>query len=108
MRQLIKELKQQDGLDIRLVGSASIINPLIEVNLIDDYHISIVPCLLGQGMTLFTNKPRSTALTIANHTVINDMIHTHYRLKYFVSDNVKKPPSTRRWFFRWFHLTATA
>lgn len=76
---LLSQLKQTDGQDIWLVGGASIINPLIEANLIDDYHISITPYLLGEGIPLFSPKSQKLPLALLSHCAINGMIHTHYQ-----------------------------
>ncbi|QIL46856.1 dihydrofolate reductase [Vagococcus coleopterorum] len=78
---LITELKEQPGGDIWLVGGASIINPLIEANLIDDYHISLAPYLLGEGIPLFSPKTKELQLNLQSQTAINGMIHTHYTVK---------------------------
>lgn len=78
---LVSRLKEQGTGDIWIIGGASIINPLIEANLIDDYHISMTPHLLGEGIPLFTPKDTLTPLTLISHQVVNEMIHTHYRVK---------------------------
>lgn len=78
---LVTRLKKQGTGDIWIIGGSSIINPLIEGKVIDDYHISITPHLLGTGIPLFTPKNNFTALHLRSHQVINDMIHTHYTVK---------------------------
>lgn len=78
---LISQLKETDGQNIWLVGGASIINPLIEANLIDDYHISITPYLLGEGIPLFSPKPKQFPLELLSQCAVNGMIHTHYQPK---------------------------
>lgn len=76
---LISELKEQEGDDIWLVGGSSIINPLITADLIDDYYISIAPVLLGEGISLFTEKKQLTNLHLVRQVTLNSMIHTHYQ-----------------------------
>ena len=49
----VKELKQKDGKDIVLWGSISLSQPLMKANLIDEYHLRIVPVALGSGRPLF-------------------------------------------------------
>lgn len=78
---LISQLKETAGQDIWLVGGASIINPLIEANLIDDYHISITPYLLGEGIPLFSPKQKQFPLELLSQCAVNGMIHTHYQPK---------------------------
>ena len=50
----ILELKQQPGKNI-LVGSRSLIIALMQLNLIDEYQISVQPIVLGSGLPLFKN-----------------------------------------------------
>lgn len=50
----ILELKQQPGKNI-LVGSRSLILALMQLNLIDEYQISVQPIVLGSGLPLFKN-----------------------------------------------------
>jgi dihydrofolate reductase len=50
----ILELKQQTGKDI-LAGSPSLIIALAQLNLIDEYQLSVQPIILGSGLPLFKN-----------------------------------------------------
>lgn len=50
----ILELKQQEGNYI-LVGSPGLIVALTQLDLIDEYQISVQPVILGNGLTLFKN-----------------------------------------------------
>src|SRR6185436_19612405 len=50
----VLELKQQAGKNI-LVGSPSLIVALTQLDLIDEYQISVQPTILGKGLPLFKN-----------------------------------------------------
>jgi len=50
---LVERLKGEAGKDIWICGGASIVNQLMEGGLIDRYHISVIPTLLGDGIRLF-------------------------------------------------------
>ncbi|MEK6337324.1 MAG: dihydrofolate reductase family protein [Acidobacteriota bacterium] len=50
----ILELKQQAGGNI-LVGSPSLIVAFAQLNLIDEYQLSVQPTVIGSGLPLFTN-----------------------------------------------------
>jgi dihydrofolate reductase len=50
----VLELKQQAGKNI-LVGSPSLIVALTQLDLIDEYQLSIQPTVLGSGLPLFKN-----------------------------------------------------
>lgn len=49
----VRELKAKDDKDIVLWGSISLSQPLMRANLIDEYHLRIVPVALGSGRPLF-------------------------------------------------------
>jgi len=49
----VAEIKQQPGQAIWLYGGASLITTFLELNLIDQYRISVHPVVLGGGKPLF-------------------------------------------------------
>jgi dihydrofolate reductase len=54
IKEEILELKQQAGANI-LVGSPSLIVALAQLDLIDEYQLSVQPIILGSGLPLFKN-----------------------------------------------------
>ncbi|SDC55632.1 dihydrofolate reductase family protein [Shouchella lonarensis] len=58
----VEGLKSEVGKDIWLIGGSSLVNPLNEAGLIDEYQITLIPVLLGEGMPLFTNGTAQTNL----------------------------------------------
>lgn len=53
LKSLVEKLKSQNGKNIYCDGGSEIANELIKNNLIDEYIISIIPILLGDGIKLF-------------------------------------------------------
>ena len=49
----IRKMKQEPGKQIAILGSASLVSPLAQAGLIDEYQIVVNPVVLGQGRTLF-------------------------------------------------------
>lgn len=49
----IKEIKQESGKNIVIYGSASIVQALTNVGLIDEYQLLVHPVVLGDGKPLF-------------------------------------------------------
>lgn len=59
----VLQLKQQEGAPI-FVGSRSLINQLMNLNLIDEYQLCVHPVVAGSGMPLFDNIQERTILKL--------------------------------------------
>jgi dihydrofolate reductase len=55
----VAELKAQDGPDLAVVGSASLVRSLFQAGLIDQFTLLIHPLVLGKGRTLFDQSGSS-------------------------------------------------
>lgn len=62
----VSKLKQQPGKDIWLVGGGKLVDPFIKQNVIDQYIITVMPTILGDGIPLFLGTDSKGAAT--NHT----------------------------------------
>jgi dihydrofolate reductase len=51
----ILKMKQQPGKDMIILGSGSIVRAFADLGLIDEYHLSVHPIVLGKGKPLFQN-----------------------------------------------------
>ena len=49
----VRDLKQQDGLDIVVTGSITLTHALIEAGLVDEYRLFVYPSVQGRGRRLF-------------------------------------------------------
>ena len=49
----INQLKRQPGGDIVVIGSALLVQSLMQANLVDEYQLFVVPVILGVGKQLF-------------------------------------------------------
>ena len=74
----VKKLKSREGKDIWVCGGAGIANALIRQNLIDRYHISVVPILIGDGLTLFEKANPKIPLKLIKTEVYNGIIDLVY------------------------------
>lgn len=50
----IRRMKADDGKNMLIVGSATIVQQLTALNLIDEYHLLVHPVVLAQGKPLFS------------------------------------------------------
>lgn len=51
--ELIQRLKQQPGKNIWLYGGASLITTFMNLDLVDEFRIAVMPVIIGQGKPLF-------------------------------------------------------
>lgn len=76
--ELISQLRQQPGQNIWLCGGANLINQYREADLIDRYHISVIPTLLGTGIRLFvpgTTEQPLKLIASESYNGITDLIY---------------------------------
>jgi len=52
----ISRLKQQDGQNILVAGSAKLVGALLQHNLVDELRLMVHPVVLGSGKRLFADK----------------------------------------------------
>lgn len=78
-KDLINELKQEDGKDIWICGGASIVNQLLKDDLIDEFRISIVPTLLGDGVKLFEVLEKRKKLKLVKNKKYGDLVELTFR-----------------------------
>lgn len=62
----IRKIKEQEGKDIYVFGSADLSETFINENLFDEYRICIAPVLLGGGRPLFTPGVNSKELSLVS------------------------------------------
>jgi dihydrofolate reductase len=79
---LVQDLKLQPGKNIYCDGGSEIANELMKNNLIDEFIISIIPVLLGDGIRLFKDgRPiQSLKLTTSKH-FDSGLTQLHYKLE---------------------------
>lgn len=53
LKELVLKLKSTEGKNIFIDGGAEIVNELLRDDLIDEFIISVIPVLLGNGINLF-------------------------------------------------------
>jgi dihydrofolate reductase len=72
----IRRMKDDAGADLVILGSGSLVAPLAEAGLIDEYQIVVNPVALGEGKTLFEGVKKKVALrllktrSLANGSVV--------------------------------------
>lgn len=80
--ELVKRLKSEKGKSIYCDGGAEVINELLKHDLIDEFIISVIPILLGNGTRLFKDgRPEQTLEFIEAKTFETGLAQLHYERK---------------------------
>lgn len=76
--ELTARLKEMPGKDIWICGGSSIIQPLIRENLIDEYRVSVIPTILGDGILLFGKRETELQLRLKETKMYNGITEIVY------------------------------
>jgi dihydrofolate reductase len=60
----VTQLKQQDGGDLTVHGSARLVQALADNDLVDAYHLMVFPTILGAGKRLFADTREAMPLRL--------------------------------------------
>ncbi len=75
----IRELKQQPGKDMLLIGSVSVARALIGEGLVDEYRLMLNPVVLGEGIRLFPDAgARQTLELVESRALSNGVVALSY------------------------------
>ena len=79
LKELVLELKTKKGKSIYVDGGAEIANEMLMDNLIDEFYISIIPTLLGDGISLFKSGRSVQNLKLISSISYNKgLVQLHY------------------------------
>ncbi len=78
---LLQTLRQQPGKDIHLDGGGEVIHSFMKENLVDEYIISFIPILLGDGIPLFRagDKPQIGLELVSCKHYPGGLVQVHYK-----------------------------
>lgn len=78
--ELVASLKSKLGKDIYCDGGAEIANELMQHDLIDEYIISVIPVLLGDGIRLFKDgRPQQSLQLVSTQAFQKGLTQLHYK-----------------------------
>ena len=66
----IRKLKQKDGPDLKVWGSANLIQTLLKHDLVDEFWLKIFPITLGMGKRLFVEGTIPAAFTLSANSLL--------------------------------------
>ncbi len=75
----LREIKAEDGPDLGMSGSVTLIHSLIAEGLLDELHLLVHPVVVGKGRRVFPQDGPSFPLSLASSTVLpNGTVHQVY------------------------------
>lgn len=82
LTELVQRLKSDSGKNIYCDGGAEIINELLQYDLIDEFIVSVIPILLGNGTRLFKDgRPEQQLQLVSSETFDTGLTQFHYNRK---------------------------
>src|SRR6478736_894620 len=82
LTELVQQLKSGNGKNIYCDGGAEIINELLKNDLVDEFIISVIPILVGNGIRLFQdNRPEQKLELVNAKTFDTGLTQLHYKRK---------------------------
>lgn len=83
IKEKVLQLKQQEGKDIAVYGGASLLASLLDLQLVDEISIAIIPVLLGKGKPMVEELNEKVWLHLVNiRTYSNGTVQASYDVKY--------------------------
>jgi dihydrofolate reductase len=80
LNDLVLKLKSEDGKDIFCDGGAEIVHELLKNDLIDEFMISVIPVLVGNGTKLFKDGRPEVNLKLIKVTPFDTgLVQLHYQ-----------------------------
>jgi len=74
----IGKIKQQEGQDLNVYGSANLLHTLLKHDLVDAFWLMIMPIILGGGNRLFADGMSPAAFKVTESTVTKGIIIVNY------------------------------
>ena len=80
--EFIGRLKEQDGKDIAVYGGANLLGRLLNLNLVDEVHFSLMPVLIGTGKTMTDGLEKKIGLNLYDiKTFPSGIVKLFYNVK---------------------------
>jgi dihydrofolate reductase len=81
LKELVMRLKRETGKNIFIDGGAEVVNELLKEKLIDEFIISVIPVLVGNGIKLFKDgRPEQQLELLSTKQYETGLVQLHYKL----------------------------
>jgi dihydrofolate reductase len=66
IKQKVKEIKKETGKDIALFGGGELLTSLLNLDLVDEISMAVIPVLLGSGIPMIRELNKRVTLTLTD------------------------------------------
>ena len=73
----IRKLKQQEGSEIQIPGSATLVQLLMKENLIDEYRFLVHPIIMGRGKRFFKDGMQTPGMKLVKTQKLDKGVEVH-------------------------------
>jgi len=81
LKELVLTLKAGNGKNIFVDGGAEVVHSLLKEKLVDEFYISVIPILLGEGVRLFKDgRPEQKLKLISSKHFEKGLVQLQYQL----------------------------
>lgn len=77
----VAELRAQAGKNVWLMGGAEILDAFLKADAVDELIITVIPILLGKGISLFKSGRPELPLKLVKTEQLGEMVQLHYMRK---------------------------
>src|SRR5262249_39063364 len=82
IRPFASRLRDQPGKDIWLMGGGELIAAFLDAQAIDEFVVSVVPVLIGDGIPLIARRHRYVPMDLVSSTPFDDgLVQMHYHIR---------------------------
>jgi dihydrofolate reductase len=77
----VTKLRQESGADIWLFGGGALFSSLLAFGVVDEIEVSVMPVMLGAGVPLAADGPRSALTLRRSHAYKSGVVSLRYEVK---------------------------
>jgi dihydrofolate reductase len=78
----VRQLKQQPGGNIGIIGSGKLVHSLLDAGLIDELQVLVHPIVLGKGSRLFADGYHSSMKLADSKILSNGVVYLTYQIEH--------------------------
>jgi dihydrofolate reductase len=80
VEKLMKNIVLDSGKNTWLIGGSEIISTFVNLDLIDELILSLIPVVLGKGIPLFKNMEKELKMELVKTTDYENLVELHYKI----------------------------